>query len=188
MSKTGHGPGVDRWEMLIGTGQMSEFGDRSSQGQRVRTTPAAGRRAIERGAALVEFAFVALLLFALIFGIMSYAYMMSFRQAMTQATAEASRAAAIAPIDPEVRGLAALNEALSPYGITCNGTSLLRGSSTVGTCSVPPPSPCTNNATRDCVTVTVRYQYRSNPLLPSFPGLGLTLPETIGFTSIAEVS
>lgn len=172
--------------MLVHTGQMSDF----DEGQRVQTTGKQGRRVAERGAALLEFTFVALLLFALIFGIMSYAYMMSFRQAMTQAAAEASRAAAIAPTgQAQTRALAALNDAVQPYGITCSGGSLVRSGSPVGTCSVPAPAGCTSPAdTNLCITVSVSYNYRSNPLLPSFPGLGVTLPQTIGFTSVAQVN
>jgi Flp pilus assembly protein TadG len=176
--------------MLVGTGQMSEFGDESSQGQRVRSTGTARKRRGQRGAALLEFTFVALLLFALVFGIISYAYMMSFRQAMTQAASEASRAAAIAPSgQAQARALAALNDAVRPYNITCSGGLLLRSGSSVGTCSVPAPAGCTSPAdTNLCITVSVSYRYRANPLLPSFPGLGLTLPETIGFTSVAQVN
>ena len=169
---------------------MSEFGDGTSQGQRVDTTRDPGRRAAERGAALLEFTFVALLLFALVFGIISYAYMMSFRQAMTQAASEASRAAAIAPSgQAQTRALAALNDAIEPYGITCSGTSLVRSGSPVGSCSVPAPAGCTSPTdTNLCITVSIAYSYRDHPLLPSFPGLGLTLPQTIGFTSVAQVN
>jgi Flp pilus assembly protein TadG len=187
MSTSGHVPGSVRWPILLGAGQMSAFG---SQGQRVDTTRNGARSPGERGAALLEFTFVALLLFTLIFGIISYAYMMSFRQAMTQAAAEASRAAAIAPTgQAQTRALAALNDAISPYGITCSGGSLLRSGNSVGTCSVPSPAGCTSPAdTNRCITVSVSYNYRSNPLLPSFPGLGVTLPQTIGFTSVAQVN
>lgn len=186
MSQTGHGPGSVERPILLGTGQMSG----SSQGQRVQTMERTPRRRAERGAALLEFTFVALLLFALVFGIISYAYMMSFRQAMTQAASEASRAAAIAPTgQAQTRALAALNDAIDPYGITCSGSSLLRSGSPVGTCSVPAPAGCTSPTDVNlCITVTVSYDYRANPLLPSFPGLGITLPETIGFTSVAQVN
>ena len=129
-------------------------------------------------------------LFGLIFGIISYSYMMSFRQAMTQATAEASRAGAIAVSgQSQTRALSALNDALDPYGITCNGTQLLDGVTAVGTCSIPAPSGCTSPSDPEqCLTVSVSYNYRDHPLLPTFPGLGISLPDTIGFTSTAQVN
>lgn len=168
---------------------MSEFVD---QGQRVDSEQAATsrRRRAERGVALVEFAFVALLLFALVFGIISYSYMMSFRQAMTQATAEASRAGAIAVSgQSQTRALTALNEALDPYGVTCSGSQLFRDGTPVGSCSVPLPAGCDSPTDTDqCITVSVTYNYRAHPLLPTFPGLGITLPTSIGFTSVAQVN
>jgi Flp pilus assembly protein TadG len=138
----------------------------------------------------VEFAIVALLLFTLIFGIISYAYMMSFRQALTQATAEATRAAAIAPAGFEqTRARAALADALDPYDVTCSlAGALVHDSNNVGTCSIPAPAPCSNDPSHNCITVTVSYQYRAHPLLPTFPGLGLTLPQNVGFTSVAQVN
>ncbi len=46
----------------------------------------------ERGAAAVEFALVVPLLLTLVFGIISYGYLLSFRQSLSQAAAEGARA------------------------------------------------------------------------------------------------
>jgi Flp pilus assembly protein TadG len=139
------------------------------------------RNRAQRGAALLEFALVAILFFMLVFAIITYAYMMSFRSSLTQAAAEGARAGAVAAAgQAQANAQEAVNRAMDGYGVTCGSAGM--------TCSIPPPAPCVNNTAADCVTVTVSYAYRANPRLPTFPGLGLTLPETLQFTSVAEVN
>src|SRR4029079_19073677 len=55
--------------------------------------PRSGRG--ERGAVLVEFAISSVLLLLLLFGIIEYGYVLSFKQGLTQAAAEGARAAAV---------------------------------------------------------------------------------------------
>lgn len=146
----------------------------------------------ESGAAVLEFALVVPLLLAILAGIISYGFMLSFRQGISQGAAEGARAAAVAPAaaaigDKEIAARNAVNEALESYGVSCSGTTLLKGGNTVGTCAVS-IAPCTNNGSKDCASVRVNYAYRDNPLLPSFPGLGVTLPEKLDYTAVAEVS
>ena len=83
----------------------------------------------EDGAAAVEFALVVPLLLLLLFGIISYGYMLSFRQALSQSAAEGARAAAVSPTtsteeQTQAAALNALNQALETYGVSCNGTSM----------------------------------------------------------------
>jgi Flp pilus assembly protein TadG len=58
---------------------------------------ASGRPSRDRGAAMVEFALILPIFVALVFGIISYGYMLSYRQAVSQAASEGARAAAIVP-------------------------------------------------------------------------------------------
>lgn len=148
-------------------------------------------RRTDKGAAAVEFALVAPLLLLLLFGIISYGYMLSFRQAISQAAAEGARAAAVATSAPtrETDALKALNEGLSSYGVLCAGGKLTRGASEVGTCAVSTASPCTSATTTPlCVSVAIDYLYATNPLTPAFPGLGAVLPEHLQYQSSARVS
>src|SRR3954453_6472840 len=55
----------------------------------------------DAGTALVEMAFIITPLCMLLFGIVIYGYLMSFRQNMTQAATEGARAGAIAPPDAD---------------------------------------------------------------------------------------
>jgi Flp pilus assembly protein TadG len=145
----------------------------------------------QRGAAVVEFALVASILVTLVIGIISYGYMLSFRQGISQGAAEGARAAAVAATAAAQKpdAVDAVNEALNSYGVSCNETTskLMRSGSPVGTCSVVIAA-CTNNAAQTCASVNLDYAYRDNALVPSFPGLGVLLPENLSYTSVARVS
>jgi Flp pilus assembly protein TadG len=147
------------------------------------------RRADARGAAAVEFALVLLPLMLIVFGIISYGYMLSFRQAISQAAAEGARAAAVAQkaSERESDARAALNQALGSYGVSCTGSNLLRDTVTVGTCAVSAPAACAGDPNNDCITVTVNYDYDEHPLLPA-PGLGVVLPDQLEYSAVARVS
>lgn len=153
-------------------------------------SPAAART--ERGAAAIEFALVANLLLLLVMGIISYGYMLSFRQGLSQGAAEGARAAAVlatAVTAPQksAAAKAAVSEALSSYGVSCDGVNLKNGTTSVGTCTTSVAT-CANDATAQCATVTVDYLYRDNPLVPTFPGLGLLVPEHLRYSAVAKVS
>ena len=141
---------------------------------------------------MVEFALVVPILLALLLGIISYGYMLSYRQAVTQAATEAARSAALAPqgADLATRARNAANRSLQSYGVSCNSAGqLVRDGSSVGTCTIPASvAACTNDAAKSCVTVTISHDYRSKPLVPSFPGLGITLPQKVKFTSVMEAN
>ncbi|MBJ7356716.1 TadE family protein [Nocardioides sp.] len=149
----------------------------------------------DRGTAAVELALVAPLLTLLVMGVISYGYMLSFRQALSQGAAEGARAAAVSPFplaaDRQQEGLGALNEALSSYGISCDGYSagsqLRKDGADVGTCSVT-IGPCANDATKNCVTAALSYAYEDNPLTPKLPGVGLLLPEDLRYDAVARTS
>lgn len=137
------------------------------------------------------------LLMVLVFGVISYGYMLSFRQALSQGAAEGARAAAVSAYpsatNKEQAALDAINDALGvdAYGVTCTGTAsgsvLKKDAATVGTCSVITAA-CASDPTKDCVTVSLDYLYKDNPLLPNFPGVGLLLPSHLAYGATARVS
>lgn len=157
------------------------------------TTRHRARRRSDRGAAAVEFALVVPLFVALVFGILSYGWMLSYRQGISQAAAEGVRAMAVSvsPVGstaPADRAREAVNRSLSSYGVTCTAAGRLTHSGRdVGTCGIT-TSACTTGSTVQCARVAITHNYRANPLIPSFPGLGITLPTTLSYTSSAEVS
>ena len=86
-----------------------------------------------------------------------------------------------------------INDALGvdAYGVKCTGTAagspLKKGSDTVGTCSVTTAA-CASDPTNDCVTVSLDYLYKDNPMLPNVPGVGLVLPSHLVYQARARVS
>lgn len=130
------------------------------------------------------------ILLLLVFGIISYGYMLSFRQAISQAAAEGARAAAVAQVaaDRDGNAVDAMNEALDSYGVTCDGATgtLRRNDASVGTCSVE-VADCVNDAGVQCATVSIAYAYDDHPLLP-VPGVGIVLPDNLSYTAVARVS
>lgn len=142
----------------------------------------------ERGAAAVETVLcLCFVVLPLVFATISYAYMLSFRQTVSQSAAEGARAAAVAPSSASLsaRTTAAMNAinlaiASGPGGMACNTKGL--------TCTVTKVDNCGDGSTGSCIKVTISYPYRSKPLLPSIPGLGFTLPSTISYSATAQVS
>lgn len=138
-------------------------------------------RRSDDGAAAVEFALVVPLLMILVFGMISYGYLLSFRQGMSQGASEGARAGAVwaaaYKTDQDAARIAAakvqIDNALSSYGVSCASGA---------TCTVTIAA-C---GTARCVTVKVSYPYGANPLTPSFPLV--PLPETLSYTATARVS
>ncbi len=129
----------------------------------------------ERGAALVEFAIASVVLLTLLFGIISYGYILSFKQGLTQAAAEGARAAAVGADAPT-----AVARSVNAFNRTCNSGGLACTYSTQAT-----DTGCTANG--DCMRVQVTYDWKNHPLLPKFPGLGLLLPDSLRSTSITQI-
>lgn len=133
-----------------------------------------GRARDERGASAVEFALVMPLLVLFLFGIISYGYMFSVRQALTQAAAEGARAAAVAPTgQASTDAVAAVNTALGGLNLTCGADGLV---------CTPVEETCDG---APCMRITVDYAYADNtPLqLPLIP-----MPGSLKFTSSARVN
>lgn len=130
------------------------------------------RRDDQGGAALVEFAICVTLLCTLLFGIISYGYALSFKQAMTQAAAEGARQAAVGGdyTAAVARSVNAFSKTCGSGGLTCTYTT----------------SVCSTSHT--CMQVQVSYDYKNHPLMPKFPGLGFLLPDTFTSTSVVQTS
>ena len=153
----------------------------------------ARRREQEAGVAMIEFALILPVLVALLFGIIAYGYMLSYRQGLSQAASEAARAAAIVPSglsasSKATKATTAFNDALGSYGMSCSSGVLLHGTSAYGTCTIQTSTPCPSDSTRQCAIVKVSHQYRDHPLVSSFPGLGITLPQNLVYTAVVEVN
>lgn len=141
------------------------------------------RHATDRGAAAVEFALIAPILVLLVFGIISYGYMLSFRQALSQGAAEAARAGAVWPVGYDATQDAAriaaararVDEALGSYGVSCTTTGV--------TCAIAVVD-CDSGS--KCLAVTLTYPYEARPLTPDMPLV--PMPDSLSYSSEARLS
>lgn len=142
------------------------------------------RLAGDDGVAAVEFAFIVPLLSLFIFGIISFGLILSFTQDMTRAAAEGSRAGAVAfpGSEAQAEATAATQDAVDSFGQSCNSGGM--------TCEVvvAPCATATGAAARECVTVTLTYDYAGNPFLPRIPLVSTFLPDTIERSSTARIN
>ncbi|MEY2452302.1 MAG: hypothetical protein QOD92_1876 [Acidimicrobiaceae bacterium] len=132
----------------------------------------------DQGMAVVEMALVGTILVFLLFGILVFGYLMSFRQNMVQAASEGARAGAVAASgNASADATAAAQQSIGGFHSCTDGL----------TCAVVEGF-CPSAPTIHCVTVTLTYDYENHPLLPDVPIIGAFLPDTITATAVAEVN
>ncbi|MGQ0616437.1 MAG: TadE/TadG family type IV pilus assembly protein [Acidimicrobiia bacterium] len=135
---------------------------------------------------MVEMALVAIFLMFLLFGIVMFGFLMSFRQNLTQAAAEGARAGAVAPFDAGFAGAIAAADA----GVRNAVDQFLNGGCDHANMECGPPvvEPCDAN-TGQCVTVTIRFNDVLGPggLLPNVPLVGQFMPESVQAKASAAV-
>lgn len=142
----------------------------------------------ERGSNIVEFAMVAVLLFMLLFGIIGFGVMFSFKQTLTQAANEAARSAAVQQGTTAQKQAAAQQsvQAFEAWGRNCShpGMSSCASGITVHDCG----GTTDTAALPDCITVRLSYDYGSYPIVPNLPFIGALLPDTVQSTATAQLT
>lgn len=142
------------------------------------TTSRADRLADEDGAAVLEFAIVATVLLAILYGIVSFGVLLAVEHSLTHAAAEGARAAVGAADGQEVATSAdATRDAI---GWLAGWVEPSDVTSSISTCSY--------DATLDCVRVRIDYPYSSRPVLPAFPLVGFVIPDNVRTEAVASVS
>ena len=142
------------------------------------------RRDDEQGAEMVEFAFVVVLLIALLYGIITYGLILAAQATITQAAADAARSGIVMSTQA-AQILTADTQAGTDVGWMNKGTC--GTSATIITC-VATEETCPSNANATCLSVTVTYNYASSPLFPEMPGLGIFTPSTLSSTNVLQLS
>ncbi len=146
-----------------------------------RSPKRTGRRD-ENGAEMIEFAIVVVLLIALLYGIISYGLILAAQATITQAAADGARAGIVASSTAIATAEA---QAATDVGWMDKGTC--GTASTTITC-VATEARCLSNPNNQCLTVTVTYNYDSNPLFPELPGMGVITPSTITSSNTLQIS
>lgn len=142
----------------------------------------------QRGAAVVETALcLCFLVLPIVFATIGYAYMLAFRQTVSQSAAEGARAAAVAPSgtateERQAAAYQAVDASMSTGvgGLKCGENHL--------TCTASLVANCGDGTSGNCMKVTVSYPYRDHSLLPTIPGLGFVLPKQLSYSAMAQVS
>ena len=138
----------------------------------------------ERGAEMVEFAFVVVLLIALLYGIISYGLVLAAQSTITQAAADGARAGIVAS---PASGAAAAAEGEVSTDVGWMGKGPCSPTATIITC-VATPEECPSNVANSCLSVTVVYNYAESPLFPELPGFGVIMPSSLSSTNVLQLS
>jgi len=160
-------------------GRTKELGRVEGQDQRSR------RCRGDEGTALVELALLIVPLCLLLFGIIVYGYLMSFRQNMTQAADEGARAGAVEMFRDDgyataiVVARTATNKALGQFGQSCDGVKM--------SCDIQVHNPDATSSV-PYMSVTVTYHYHDHPLLPPIPIVSGALPNNFVSSSSAQLN
>ncbi|HTU38690.1 MAG TPA: TadE/TadG family type IV pilus assembly protein [Acidimicrobiales bacterium] len=136
----------------------------------------------ERGAEMVEFALVVVLLVMLLYGIITYGLILAAQATVTQAAADGARAGIVSSSTA-----VATAEAQAASDVGWMGKGTCGTTSTTITC-VAQTEPCPSSQNNTCLKVTVSYNYASSPLFPELPGLGVITPSTISSTNVLQLS
>jgi Flp pilus assembly protein TadG len=168
-------------------------------------TSSARRGHGDDGTAILEFTLVAVLLLTIVFGVINFGLILSFKQDMTRAAAEGARAAAVALPSTivgandtrRIAGETATAEAVASFDKTCgqDGMTCLTQihdcdfTIAPGDVSLDPDnSGYDNNAQPDCVTVSLSYDYDNHPLVPPVPLIEAFLPDVIRAKSVVRLN
>lgn len=137
----------------------------------------------ERGAELLEFGLVVVLLITLLYGIITYGVILAAQATVTQAAADAARAGAVTATPAAT----AEAQAGTDVGWMDKGACGLPGSGTTITCYATPITCPSSVGNQQCLKVTVSYNYSSNPIFPELPGLSLITPSVISSTNVIQI-
>lgn len=131
----------------------------------------------QRGIAAVEFALVFPVFFLLVYGMITYGLIFMAQQSMTLAVQEGARAALRYSTDPGQAACDAVNQQTSWLG-----TNLLNCAT-----SKPVAITCPYTAISQCMRVTVTYPYKTNPLVPIIPLIGLLVPDQLKASALVQL-
>lgn len=145
--------------------------------------PRGGRdqRPREDGAVAVEFAAVAMLFIAILYGIMVFGLVFALNHTMTHAASEGARAAITAPPDSDPADIEQVAIAAAEDRMSWLPASRMPDAEAT-------LAECENETDQDCITVTISYDYADRPLIPNLPGLGIVIPDEMIRHAVLQVS
>ncbi|HEY4000255.1 MAG TPA: TadE family protein [Candidatus Xenobia bacterium] len=134
---------------------------------------------------MIEFAFVVILLIALVYGIVSLGLSLAAKATITQAAADGARAGIVAPSSTAAAtAIAQASQDLSWMGKGACNSANITCTAGIANCSSDSPT----GPFYQCLTVKVLYNYALSPLFPPMPGIGILDPSSISSTSSLQMS
>ncbi|MEH3085899.1 MAG: pilus assembly protein [Xylophilus ampelinus] len=162
-----------------------------------RVSGGAGALRRQRGIAAVEFALIFPVFFVMLYAIVTYGVILATQQAITLAAAEAGRAALRYPAGATssadsiaLRRASACGAAQAQLAWLAGGlgAGCAASASAAGVSVQASACPYGTGAGVSCLTVTVRYDYAGNPLLPRLLGaLSLPTPDQLVGRAVVQV-
>jgi hypothetical protein len=140
---------------------------------------------------LVEFSLVFVIFAMICYGIVAFGMAVNLKQNLTHAVAEGARAAVGAggecdPTPGSACETAKLDAARARVTDQLGGQSTkIKDAALAGLTTAI--APC-SGSTAKCITVRIAYDYGTNPIVPSAPGLAIVLPNTLTATSVVQVT
>ncbi|MBN3807335.1 pilus assembly protein [Paraburkholderia sp. Ac-20336] len=143
----------------------------------------ASRQRAQRGATAVEFGLVFPLFFLILYAIVTYSVIFVAQQNLTLAASEGARAAL------NWQTNVSMATALTNRGNAACAAAKLVVQPLVSAmqCAATNASCGTSNA-MTCITVSLTYNYKSNPLLPALPLLGLAMPTMLSGSATVQLN
>jgi len=137
----------------------------------------------EKGAAALEFAIVAQLLILLLYGMITYGFVFALDHNITQAAAEGARSVISQPTTASDQTIidAAVADAT-------NHISFAAAKPPIGVVTAEIIHNCNGTTGLRCIHVSIKYDWRSHPLIPGFVGMQYLTPSEIGADSTVELT
>jgi Flp pilus assembly protein TadG len=129
-------------------------------------------RGDESGAAILEFSLVVILFVSFLYALVAFGVILAKKQEITTAAADGARAA-VGSTTPAATAQARVEQALGAPGTKYTATYT--------------PGPCVGG-TGNCITVTINWDYASNPVVPNPPLFGKVTPDTLSAKAVVQYS
>jgi Flp pilus assembly protein TadG len=142
----------------------------------------------ERGAALLEFAFVFGIFVFVLYGLIAFGMILSLKQSVTHAATEGARSAIGITNDPATPADERTDAAIAHVRSSLNWLGTSKLNATTIAVSYPATGSNPDQCPTTCIKVVVTYPYNAQPLVPAAPGLGLVTPSTLSSTAIVALS
>lgn len=137
---------------------------------------------------MLEMALVTPVLLLILFTIISYGILLSYKQSMTQVAADAARTGALAGVAQAQSSAEATLDGSAPGSLDGRNCSAIDGDGLSCTATPGPCDPSDPSDPSKCLTVEVRYDNDADPMVPPLPFISGLLPGELVSRSVVRIS